>query len=125
MENDEFVLLATTTVPVRTTLNNPKKGTTEIIRYNFGNLCYRRKNSLMYVNLTHFAEAYNNFQGRPVSTTDLRNYKPNVFDSRHNGHSCNCTVFFLFLKEMGLTDIIEGNGVKNDPFRVEIKGEQI
>lgn len=74
----------------------------------------------MRVQLQHFYEAYLRFQGRAVSSSDLKLFKPGVFDSKSGGHSCNCTVFFSFLVLAKLADRIHGGGVAHNPFWVKI-----
>ena len=64
--------------------------------------------------------AYTTFRGKTVSSTDLREYAPQVFDSKRSGHSCNCTLLFMVLKMIGAITTIEGKGVRGNPFRVTI-----
>jgi hypothetical protein len=52
----------------------------------------------------------------------LKKFRPTVFDSSQNGHSCNCTFLFIIFSKLNLLEgNIEGRGVRGDPFYVEIK----
>jgi len=45
-----------------------------------------------------------------------------LMDSRHSGHSCNCTTMFRILERMGLTEgTVQGSGRRGSPFFVEIR----
>ena len=57
-----------------------------------------------------------------VSTNILKDFKPTVFDSLKNGHSCNTTFLFSILNHVGLLkDGINGSGTKGHPFYVTIQ----
>jgi len=67
-------------------------------------------------------DAYHQFPNG-FSTTDLKKFRPNVYDSnaRPAGHGCNCTFLMMMLKEMGIVKQIEGSMKPRDlPFRVKI-----
>jgi hypothetical protein len=109
-------------LPPGTVLQNPGGGTTAILNYTASdNLVYRRGQTRIYVSIRELCVAHQLFQGQMVSSTDLRNYAPKVFDSDHSGHSCNCTLLFLALRAMGLVDSIEGAGKRGNPFRVHLR----
>ena len=61
------------------------------------------------------------FKEKRCSTSDLKKYKSQVFDSNSNGHNCNCTFLFMVLKEMKLLKNIDGKGVKGSEFFVNIE----
>lgn len=52
-----------------------------------------------------------------LTTKQLKEQRPMVFDSSHRpaGHSCNCTFLFQGLEELGLVEL-QGFGVKGSPF---------
>lgn len=54
-----------------------------------------------------------------MTSRDLRDYAPQLFDSsaRPAGHSCNCTFLFMVLTKLVLTDGIRGEGKAYRPFR--------
>lgn len=68
-------------------------------------------------------DAYNQFP-HGFSSTDLKKFKPKIFDSKAKpaGHSCNCTFLMMMLKMMGIAKQIDGRRVKPQdlPFRVKI-----
>lgn len=83
---------------------------------------YKRGSSKMLLKYEYINEAYERFKGNTIATTDLKQFKPNIFDSSKNGHGCHCTMFFLLLEEFGmLKDGIQGKGVAGSPFYVTIK----
>jgi hypothetical protein len=104
--------------------DNPGGGTSEIIAVNENNvLTYRRGDSNIAINISEIHNIYNSFYGGKCSSNDLKKYAPHIFDSnaRPAGHSCNCTFVFLLFEKMGITDKIEGKGIKGSPFYVNIK----
>lgn len=84
------------------------------------NLYYVRGRSTIQVSLRDLYDAFMAFRGQTCATTDLRRFRPEVFDSKAKGHSCNCTLFFLLLQEVGLAGEIFGAGVRGQAFRTLI-----
>jgi hypothetical protein len=84
-----------------------------------------KKPSIISVVFVDFYTAYVEFKNKKCSSNDLKEYAPYIFDSKakegKKGHSCNCTMFFMVLKEMKLIDKIVGKGVKGSPFYGYIK----
>lgn len=120
MHYPQFVSATRLALPRDTILPNPRSGTTRIVKYSGDTLVYQRGESRFYVSLQDLYHAFEHFQGSDVSSRDLREYAPSVFDSKKGGHSCNCTMLFLILVAIGIADIIEGRGVAGHPFRVRI-----
>ena len=111
-------------LPPGTILQNPGGGTTKIISYTASDrLVYQRGASRMYVSIQDFYAAYRHFLEQAVSSTDLRDFAPKVFDSKRSGHSCNCTVLFMALRAMGVVDRIAGRGRSGDPYWVTLKSQ--
>ena len=83
-----------------------------------------RGKSKIKINVDDIADAVDLFKGKNCTSMDLREWRPSIFDSKHNGHSCNCTFLFMLWKN---ADLIEGNiygqGVKGKPFFVRLKYE--
>ena len=95
MDSTTFYRRFVASLPSGTILQNPGGGTTEIIDYAANDrLVYQRGQSRIYVSIRDLYAAYRSFSGQTVSSTDLREYAPDVFDSKRGGHSCNCTVLF-------------------------------
>jgi len=123
MDYQAFYYRLVAALPVGAVLQNPGGGTTEIVAHTgTGKLVYQRGRSRFYVPILDLYAAYRRFQEQTVSSTDLRGFAPEVFDSRYGGHSCNCTLLFLALRAMGLVDTIEGAGKRGDPYRVDLGG---
>ena len=118
----EFVLALKSTGPVDSVLDNPGGGTSKIIEYSQSFITYRRGKSAIRVSYESLFKAYTAFKGRQVSSSDLKQCAPSVFDSaaRPAGHSCNATLLFLLLRELGMSSAISGSGVKGDPYFVAI-----
>jgi len=121
MDYQAFHYRLVAALPTGAVLQNPGGGTTEIIAYTAnGKLVYQRGRSRIYVSILDLYAAYRRFREQMFSSTDLRGFAPKVYDSRHGGHSCNCTLLFLALRAMGLVDTIEGAGKRGDPYRVDL-----
>ncbi len=112
-------------LPVGTILNNPRKGSSEIISYRADTVTYRRGVSTIRASLVVFFNVYVKYSGVSVSSNDLRSYLPAVFDSkaRPAGHSCNCTFLFVSFQRMGLAGELSGKGVSGAPFSVVLVAE--
>ena len=121
MQYQDFYQEVVTTFPEGTILHNPGSGTTEIVSYaSDDKMVYKRGHSHIYVSIVDLYDAYQHFLNKTVSSSNLRAYAPEVFDSKEGGHSCNCTLLFMLLKGIGATDRIEGEGIRGDPFQVSI-----
>jgi hypothetical protein len=109
-------------IPPGTILKNPGGGTTLFKSYSSGTLNYKRGKSTFPVSLKNLFETYSHFQGRKVSSSDLRKYKPSVFDSKAGpaGHACNCTVLFMILMQLGVIENIMGQDKRGSPYFVVI-----
>ncbi len=91
------------TLKVGMVFDNPGGGTTEIVSISGTSIYYKRKNSKMQLKFSDIDSSYYNFKDGRVTTNMLKGFKPKVFNTRENGHDCNCTVLFLILKNAGLT----------------------
>lgn len=120
MEFHDFRRKLVQSLPVGAVLRNPGGGTSTIVSHTPRNVAYRRGKSRIYVGLRDLYGAYEAFRGGTVDSSDLRAFKPQVFDSKQSGHSCNCTFLFMALKAMGIVERIDGAGRSGSPFRVKI-----
>jgi hypothetical protein len=107
-------------LPAGTVIDNPGRGTTTVMWINDDRLCYQRGRGRFYVSVRDLHAAYMQFLGGEVTTSALKLYAPEVFDSGAKGHNCNCTVLFMALQRMGLAGPIIGRGRKGDPFATMI-----
>lgn len=105
-------LLSLITPAPETILPSPGRGACTIKGYSDGNVSYVRGKSIIRVSLRDLFAAYAEFRGKEVTSRDLRDYAPQLFDSsaRPAGHSCNCTFLFMVLTKLVLTDGILGEG---------------
>ena len=118
---EEFVKRAHAAFPVGYAFANLGRGTTRIEAHSSGHVWYRRGSSTIRVPWGALYAAYAAFAGKRMSSADLREFRPHVFDSlaRPAGHSCNCTFLIQLLMGMGLVDGgIQGRGVRGDPYAV-------
>ncbi|HKL41671.1 MAG TPA: hypothetical protein VJ962_03735 [Clostridia bacterium] len=99
---------------------NPKRGTSEVISITDKNISYVRGNSRISMPINEFDNVYKVYKGKKVRTVDLKKYKPKVFSSKYGGHSCNCTFLFTVYKKLGLTNRINGKGVRGNPYHIEL-----
>jgi len=125
MNLDNICGLIKKSFPVGSIIQNPGGGTTTIVGYNDKKLSYIRKNSRMYLPYQTILSVFEKFNGKRVTTKDLKKFFPKVFDSqaRPAGHSCNCTTLFMVLGGIGLAGKIEGSGKKGYPFQILIYPE--
>lgn len=122
MKYNEFAAMTRRHLPPDTVLPNPGGGTSRIVRYSGGKMVYQRGQSKIYLSLEELNEAVEHFCPGRMSSSDLRTYRPEVFDSKREGHSCNCTMQFMILECIGLVQSVEGKGVRGNPFRVSMQG---
>lgn len=122
MNLEQFKREIKTRIQVGTILGNPGKGTSVISSLSDTEISYIRGISIIYVSFQDLFDVLKHFSGNRVTSTDLKSYKPSVFDSkaRRPGHSCNCTFLFMVLKRLGISSKIGGRGIKGDPYFVEI-----
>jgi len=122
MEKEDFVKGAVSVLPKGLKLDNPGGGISEIISINENRICYKRGNSKIFVTLEDLHDAIEaNKIKKIITSSDLKRYSPQVFDSTKGGHSCNCTFLFQVLKKMGIIDKIEGEGKRGNPFFSTLK----
>ena len=121
MNFKEFIDQTKQHFPVGTVVNNPGRGQTTIIAYDY-RIKYKRGNSDITVTFRDLYDAYLNFRGMHITSTELAKFRPSVFSSqaRPAGHSCNCTLLFMILEQLKLSGEIHGRGVKGNPFTVKI-----
>src|SRR5258707_866702 len=124
MNFDTFVQLFRERLQEGRVLENPGGGTSTVMRSNDTRTLYMRGASRYYIEHCALYHAYQKFAGGSVTTSQLREYAPGVFDSAQNGHNCHCTFFFLALMEMDIVDGIWGGGCAGDPFGVTIPALQ-
>jgi hypothetical protein len=120
---DRFAQLLRTSLPEGTVLENPGGGTSTILWCDDERVCYRRGNSRFYVGLRDLHSAYVDFAGGDVTTRQLKDHAPAVFDSARKGHNCHCTFLFLTLRQMGVVEEIWGRGQARSPFGVTLPGD--
>ncbi len=117
---DQFKHKISQVIQVGTIFDNPGKGTSKVIALFNRGILYARGKSVIPLSFQDILDAFEYFNGGRVSSNDLKAYRPTVFDSKKNGHSCNCTFLFMLLKEMGRASEVGGQGVKRSPFFVDI-----
>ena len=124
MDFDTFARLLRNSLPEGLVLDNPGGGTSTIMRCDGERVCYRRGDSRFYIGLRELHAAYGHFAGGDVTTRQLKDYAPSLFDSDRGGHSCHCTFFFLSLQRMGVVGKLWGRGQAGSPFGVTLPAAQ-
>ena len=124
MDSQEFKTRINTDIPVGTILDNPGGGTSTITSVSDDKISYMRGGSTIYVPFQELYDAYSKYRRQKITSSDLKVYRPSVFDSaaRPSGHSCNCTFLFLLLSRIGEANGIQGAGVRGNPYFVEVAG---
>jgi hypothetical protein len=117
MTYEEFKKAVIKNLPPGKILDNPGGGTTLIKSYTGDILKYQRGKSTFPASLKLFYEAKVKYTGLKLSSSTLKQLSP-MFDSNRSGHSCNCTLLFMILRDIGIVDKILGNGRSGDPFYV-------
>lgn len=122
MDLNAFVAGIRHAFPVGTVIDNPGGGISTIIGFSDTHVSYKRGRSSILVDFVDLHDAYSRFRGEEVSSTDLRKFRPSVFDSaaRPAGHSCNCTFLFRLLEELKLSGPMRGSGVRGNPYSVKV-----
>lgn len=100
---------------------NPLRGTSTIVEIDSNRVRYNRGKSIISLTIGDMYKAYAKFAGKDASSSDLRAFNPELYDSKQGGHSCHCSFLFLVLSAMGLATGIQGGGARGDPFWVHIK----
>jgi hypothetical protein len=122
---DAFAQLLRGSLPEGLVLDNPGGGTSTIMWCDGERICYRRGNLQLYIGLCDLHSAYLNFAGGDVTTRQLKDYAPGLYDSSAGGHNCHCTFFFQALQQMGVVGEIWGCGHSGSPFGVTLPAAQI
>ena len=120
MNIDQFNHKIKLAIQVGTIFDNPGKGTSTVTALSDRGISYLRGRSVIYFSFQDIFDAFEYFNGGKVTSNDLKSYRPIVFDSKANGHSCNCTFLFMLLKKMGIASEIGGQGAKGSPYFVDI-----
>ena len=124
MTEQDFINQVLHTLPLGYQFYNPGGGTSRISGIDTSVVIYIRGKSKIRVCVADLFNAYDHFKGQRVSSTNLRNFAPAVFDSnaRPAGHSCNCTFLFHLLQRLDLAEgILVGRGVRGDPYSLVLK----
>jgi len=107
-------------LPAGTVLQNPGGGTSTVMKYTESKVVYKRGQLAIYVKTKDLYDAYCRFAGEEVTTNDLKEHSPQVFDSSENGHNCNCTFLIMALNRIGIASAIDGTGRRGDPFHAKL-----
>ncbi len=122
MTKEQFIEQLIDAIPEGTVFDNPGGGTSTIIKVGDDKLSYLRGKSRIYLPYSAMFEAVSMYWGKTMTSSDLKQHQPEVFDSLHNGHSCNCTSLFMILEQMGLIDGgIQGEGRSGSPYFVVVR----
>jgi len=118
----EFVAAVKVAFPAGTVVDNPGGGISTITGFSDANISYVRGHSTIAVAFSELYDTYRKFRGQHVSSSELRSFRPSVFDSaaRPAGHSCNCTFLFRILEKLNLSSAITGSGIRGNPYAIDI-----
>lgn len=98
----------------------------QILKASEDAIIYRRGRSRFRVKLSDLFDATEHCRGRRVTASEVRAFRPGVFDShaRPAGHSCNIGLLFSLLMLLGIAQELQGRGVRSDPYSVFCKEER-
>ena len=122
MDIDDFVNLIRGVLLLNMEFDNPGGGTSTIESITDNGITYRRGNSPIFVRFQDLHAAFDRFRGHLVTSSELKEFSPAVYDSsaRPAGHSCNCTFLFQIPNAIGHAGEIEGSGVRGDQFAARL-----
>ena len=120
MNIDQFKHKIKLAVQVGTIFDNPGKGTSAVTALSDHGISYVRGRSVIHFSFQDIFDAFEYFNWGRVTSNDLKSYRPTVFDSKANDHSCNCTFLFMLLRKIGIVSEISGQGVEGKPYFVDI-----
>ncbi|MCT7609839.1 hypothetical protein N5U14_03160 [Aliarcobacter butzleri] len=121
LNQQQFINLINVKIIIGKNFINPSRKGTTIIKNNDGSkITYQRKKSNISIEIQQLWDTYQKFLGNIVSSTDLKQYRPDIYDSNKSGHSCNYTTLFLILQDIGIINSINGNGVRGNPFWIQL-----
>jgi len=120
MNIDQFKHKIKLAIQVGTIFDNPGKGTSTVTALSDRRVSYLRGRSVIHFSFQDIFDVFEYFNGGKVTSNDLKSYRPIVFDSKANGHSCNCTFLFMLFGKMEIASEIGGQGVKGKPYFVDI-----
>jgi len=121
MNSEVFINTVLTNVKPGMIFENPQRGVSTILSIDENKIVYVRGSSRIPLPISDIRDALNKFQDN-VSTNDLREFRPSVFDSTRSGHSCNTTFLFTLLETLDFTKSgICGKGVRGNPYYIELK----
>jgi hypothetical protein len=120
MDKAAFKRQVSRAAPNGTIFPNPGGGISKIVNQSDSNIYYKRGRSTIGMQFDDLFDVWNRFQSKEISSGDLRIYRPAIFDSSKNGHSCNCTFLFTLLYAAGLAGKMSGGGVRGNPFRARL-----
>jgi hypothetical protein len=102
---------------------NPGGGDSLIHSTENEKIVYIRGKSKIPLKLDDIEAVMDHFPITKLTTNQLKEFCPKVFDSnaRPAGHSCNCTMLFRILQSIGRGSEIFGKGIRGNPFYIELK----
>ena len=119
---EEFIKKINSQILVGNKYDNLKGNNHTTISENDGeSIIYLRGESKIKISILELWNTYDYLikqELKNISSIQLCKYRPDIFDSKQNGHSCNCTFFYIVLKEIGLILKIDGKGVRGNPFYI-------
>jgi hypothetical protein len=122
VNRDAFATKIKQACPIGMVIDNSGEITTMITGYSDSHISYNRRNLTISVAFSDLYKAYTHFYGKRISTVELKEFMPLVFDSasRSSGNSNNCIFLFSLLEKMCLSGPITGAGVRGNPYSVMV-----
>lgn len=122
MNSEAFAAYIKQACPIGSFIDTPKGEASMITGYSRSHILYSRNNVTISVAFLDLYKAYSHFYGQSVSTTELREFMPEVFDSkvRKAKYACNCILLFRLLEKLRLSGPITGTGAPRNPYSVKI-----
>ncbi len=122
MTKEELSLLIEETFSSRDELGNPGGGISTLVSVGPDKLSYIRGKSRMYLPYETIFNVLEKYPRGILTTNNLRQFEPSIFDQKHGGHNCNCTFLLSVLTKLQFTEGgIQGMGQSGCPFFVKMR----
>lgn len=119
--NDNMYIIIASYLHEGDVLVNPTRGNSTICMLTPEEIRYKRGQAVIRFAMSNIQAAYSYFKGRQVSSVELKDWGPKIFDSNRSGHSCNATFFMQLMTACGLTaGGIQGRGTAHHPYFIQL-----
>lgn len=113
MDKEQFIQLICQANLEGLVFNNTRKNPLNILGTNKERIHYQRGKSTVSLKYNQLFKAWDAFKGSTVTSEQLQDWKPEVFDSKGHpkpGHDSNCGMFLMLMEHLGLATDLDRDG---------------